>query len=159
MSAARPVIVLDTNIIVRATARIASPSNQIVDACLRGQFRLLLSRPVLVEYRNVLSYEEVIAMNPEIAGKPLKLLLERLRARSEYFRTVAPKFEFDRDPDDEKFIELAIVGNASHIITNDRDLLSLKDQHTHAAKRFRQRLPTTKIVTPPEFLASFSAQK
>jgi predicted nucleic acid-binding protein len=96
----------------------------------------------------------VIAMNPEITGKRLVLLLQRLRFLSEYFPTVSIKFESDRDPDDSKFIELAIIGGASHIVTHDHDLLSLKDQHTPAAKRFRQRLPNAKIMTPPEFLSS-----
>lgn len=49
-----------------------------------------------------------------------------------------------RDPKDNKFLELAVSGNASHIITGDADLLVMNP--------FRG----ISIVTPHEFLASLS---
>lgn len=45
-----------------------------------------------------------------------------------------------RDPDDNKFLELAVSGDADHIITGDKDLLELNP--------FRG----VRIVTPREFL-------
>jgi predicted nucleic acid-binding protein len=44
------------------------------------------------------------------------------------------QFEFPRDPKDAKFVELAIAGDATHIITGDKDLLSLPTGHGDAAK-------------------------
>lgn len=49
-----------------------------------------------------------------------------------------------RDPKDNKFLELAVSGNASHIITGDADLLVMNP--------FRG----ISIVTPQEFLATLS---
>ena len=159
MSVPRPLVVLDTNTLVRAASRSTSPAGRLIEGCLQREFILLLSKPVLAEYRKVLGYEKVLARNPEITGKRLVLLLQRLRFFSEYLPTISVTFEFDRDPDDAKFVELAIAGNATHIVTYDRDLLSLRDQHTDAAKRFRQRLPNAKILAPPELLALLRVER
>jgi len=48
-----------------------------------------------------------------------------------------------RDPKDNKFLELAIAGNATHIVSGDNDLLELSP--------FEQ----IQIVTPEAFLAPF----
>jgi predicted nucleic acid-binding protein len=45
-----------------------------------------------------------------------------------------------RDPKDDKFLELAIAGKASHIISGDQDLLMLSPFHGVA------------ILTPVDFL-------
>jgi uncharacterized protein len=47
-----------------------------------------------------------------------------------------------RDPKDNKFLELAISGNANYILTNDKDLLVL---HPYQA---------IKIITPADFLSN-----
>ena len=49
-----------------------------------------------------------------------------------------------RDPDDNKFLELAMDGDADFLITGDQDLLMLAET-AHLAWRFR-------IVTPRKFL-------
>lgn len=49
-----------------------------------------------------------------------------------------------RDPKDDKFLELAIAGRATHIVTGDADLLALNP--------FRG----VHILSPQEFLASAS---
>jgi uncharacterized protein len=48
-----------------------------------------------------------------------------------------------RDPKDNKFLELAVSGNASFIITGDKDLLELNP--------FRN----IKIITPTDFVSNF----
>jgi predicted nucleic acid-binding protein len=50
------------------------------------------------------------------------------------------------------FVELAIVGSATHIVTFDPDLLSLSTDRTDAAKRFRQRLPGIQVLRPGQLI-------
>ncbi|WP_280514231.1 putative toxin-antitoxin system toxin component, PIN family [Anabaena sp. PCC 7938] len=50
-----------------------------------------------------------------------------------------------RDPKDDKFLEIAINGNATHIITGDKDLLEL---HPFGG---------VDIITATQFLEIFSA--
>ena len=51
-----------------------------------------------------------------------------------------------------KLIILAIAGDASHLVTTDRDLLELPSGRGDASKRFRQRLPNTEVLTPQAFV-------
>ena len=69
--------------------------------------------------------------------------ISALRNKAETIN-ITEKIEICRDPKDNKFLELAISGNATHIITGDKDLLDLHP--------FRDIL----IVTPSQFLNSLS---
>jgi predicted nucleic acid-binding protein len=66
------------------------------------------------------------------------------------------RFELERDPRDAMFVELAIAGEATHLITMDANLLSLPTTHTDAAKRFRRRLPRLIVQTPQSFAESWA---
>jgi putative PIN family toxin of toxin-antitoxin system len=114
---------------------------------------LLLSRPIVLEYLRVLSDQSVTSRNPEITPEAVALVLNRLRYLSEYFPQVRARFGFDRDPEDEKFIELAIDGRATHIVTTDKDLLSLPASHAEWARRFRQRLSRVAILRPEHLMS------
>lgn len=48
--------------------------------------------------------------------------------------------QISRDPDDDVFINAAVVGNADSLITGDKDLLSIREQSP------------VKILTPVEFI-------
>jgi predicted nucleic acid-binding protein len=61
-------------------------------------------------------------------------------------------FEFRRDPRDEKFLELAISLKATHILSSDKDLLSLPRERSEAGRRFRQRLPALCVSEAGEFI-------
>ena len=80
------------------------------------------------------------------------MVLHRLRYIGDEFDTAGIKFRLDRDPNDAMFVELAIAGNATHIVSLDADLLSLPTSHTDDGKRFRQRLGRRKILKPRDFL-------
>lgn len=85
------------------------------------------------------------------------MVLHRLRYLADAFETARVKFRFDRDPNDAMFLELAIAGDATHIITLDTDLLSLPTSHTDDGKRFRQRLHRTAIIRPGEFVVQYGS--
>lgn len=148
-------LVLDTNTLLRGLANRDSASGRVLALCENRQVLLLLSRPVLSEYRRILGSPKIARRNPEIADADVELVLRRLRYFSEYFGWIALRFRFDRDPMDEKIIELAVAGSASHIATNDNDLLALDSGHDDAAKRFRQRLPTARVVVPADFMREY----
>jgi predicted nucleic acid-binding protein len=60
--------------------------------------------------------------------------------------TVAERMTICRDPRDDKFLELAAAGRATHVVSGDADLLELHP--------FR----TARIVTPAEFLRESDPQ-
>ena len=132
----------------RGLANPASDSRRVIDLSDRRRVLLLLSKPVVDEYRAVLTDPHIVERHPLITPEAVELVLHRLRYVSEYLRRLTVRFHFERDARDEKFIQLAIAGGADYIITYDNDLLSLTEARTDDAKRFRQRMPGAGIVRP-----------
>lgn len=150
-------LVLDTNTLLSGLAHRNSASGRVLEKCESRSVVLLMSRPVQAEYRRVLGSAEILRRNPEITQEAIELVLRRLRYVGEYLRQIKAKFRFERDPDDEPFIELAIAGGASHIVTSDNDLLSLIGGRDDAARRFRQRMPGIRVLRPAGFLRDLEA--
>jgi putative PIN family toxin of toxin-antitoxin system len=112
-------LVVDTNVLVRGLANSNSSSGRLLRLCEKRDVSLLLSRPVTLEYREVLARDELTQRHPAITAEVVGLVIERLRYFAELIDPVRAHFEYDRDADDECFIELAIAGGATHIVTHD----------------------------------------
>jgi predicted nucleic acid-binding protein len=63
---------------------------------------------------------------------------------------VPETFKLERDPKDERYINLAIASTAAYLVTWDRDLLDLMDD-----KGFRRQFPGLTILEPPAVLRRF----
>jgi putative PIN family toxin of toxin-antitoxin system len=150
--------VLDTNIIVRGLVNARSPSGRVLQAVDDRHVLLLLSKPVLAEYRAVLNDPTLTGRFPELTVERVEVALRRLRYVGDYLRTVRARFEFPRDPRDEMLIELAISGKATDLVSSDNDLLSLPPGHGDAAKRLRQRLPHLRVLSPADFLRTHAPE-
>jgi putative PIN family toxin of toxin-antitoxin system len=148
-------IVLDTNILVRELINRRSDSGRILHACENRRAVALLSRELLLEYNFILHDSGVVTRYPELETSRVKTAIERLIYVGDFLRTVSIRFEFSRDRKDEKLITLAIAGQATHLITTDRDLLDLPHGHGEAAKRFRQRLPNIEVLRPDVFVRTY----
>jgi len=149
-------LVLDTNVLLRGLLNPRSAAGRVVDACDRRAVLLVLSAPVLAEYWAVLSDPSIVERYAELTHEKVELALRRLRYVGDVFRIVRTRFEYPRDPKDAKFVELAITGRATHIVSGDGDLLSLPAGKDDASKRFRQRLPRVEVLTPSEFLERYA---
>jgi putative PIN family toxin of toxin-antitoxin system len=146
-------LVLDTNIVLRGLVNIRSAAGRVLGAVDDRSVVLLLSRPVLAEYRAVLTDPVITDRYPELTTEKVEVALRRFRYFGEFVRIVKERFEYPRDPRDEMLIELSIAARATDLVTSDNDLLSLPTGHTDAAKRFRQRLPNLRVLGPAEFLS------
>jgi putative PIN family toxin of toxin-antitoxin system len=147
----RPILVLDTNTVLRGFNYESGASGKLLRLCKRREAITLLSKPVLDEYREVLGAPELVGEEPETPAA-VEDLIDALRFVGEYISEVHVRFEMPRDPDDAMFIELAIAGDATHIISHDKDLLTLPTSRTDAGKRFRQRLPGIKVQDAATFV-------
>jgi putative PIN family toxin of toxin-antitoxin system len=145
-------LVLDTNVLLAGLVSESSASQKVVDALQDRRAIPLVSATVLAEYRAVLLHPEIVARFPNLTPRRVAMALHRLSYIRDEYRNVRVKFDFPRDPRDAKFIELAIVGDATHIITFDTDLLSISSARTDAGKRFRQRLPNVRVLQPGAFI-------
>ncbi|HXE55674.1 MAG TPA: putative toxin-antitoxin system toxin component, PIN family [Tepidisphaeraceae bacterium] len=151
-------IVFDTNTLLRSLVVGPSAAATVRRAAERRAFITLLSKPVLDEYRAVLTNEQIVGRFPEITPELVEITIRRLRFLGEYLRSPTSQFPYQRDPGDSKFIELAIDLRATHILSFDKDLLSLPRNRGDAGRRFRQRLRGAEVVDAGEFLRKHGAE-
>jgi putative PIN family toxin of toxin-antitoxin system len=131
--------VVDTNIVVSAVLLPRSVPRQAFElAAAIGS--VLLSEATLAELDEVLRRPKFDAYVSE--PKRLEFLL-RLVETAEIV-PVTLQISSSRDPKDNKFLELAVAGRATHIMSGDADLLSLNP--------FQQ----ITIISAQEFLNHFS---
>ena len=120
MTTNNPRYVFDTNAIVSAVLIKESVARLAFDKAI-GQGSLLQSLATIDELNNVLrrkKFDHYITQDERL------LFLARLLGNS-ILVEVTVTLNVCRDPKDDKFLELALSGDASHLITGDRDLLSL----------------------------------
>lgn len=113
-------IVLDTNVLLISIPG-KSPYRSIFDAIIKGEIEVVVTSEILNEYFEIISQKanEIVANN----------VVEMLLSNSAVFK-VNTFFKWQlmtNDPDDDKFVDCAIAGNASAIVTNDRHFEILKD--------------------------------
>ena len=144
-------IVLDTNVVLRGLVSERSAAAKIFEAADARRFVTLLNKPVLDEYRAVLSDQELVERFPALTARRVQVALARLRFVGDYLRHGKATFQFPRDRRDAKFIALAIDGHATHLVSEDSDLLSLASGRGDSARRLRQRMPRLRVLSAFEF--------
>jgi uncharacterized protein len=113
-------VVLDTNVLIVSFL----PHHKhfwLYEALENGDFTLLLSNEILEEY-----YEKIAERyNPAIADM-ITFGLANLKNTSK----VSPTFRWHyivEDPDDDKFVDCAVAGNADFLVTNDKHFRVLRE--------------------------------
>lgn len=113
-------LVIDTNVLV-ASLSSRSIFHWLIDALLDELFEIFISNEVLLEYEEVLKkkYPDAVAENF------IKALneLPNVHKVEVYYQWKL----ITSDPDDDKFVDLAIACRADYIITNDKHFNALKD--------------------------------
>lgn len=129
--------VFDTNVLVSALLLPESIPRQALDVAL-SQGKLLLSFSVLAELCEVLSRKK---FRHYVDEEDIRIFLSALTREAQWV-DVDAQIATCRDPKDDKFLELAVSGRATHMVSGDLDLLVL---HPY------QGIP---ILTPQSFLNS-----
>ena len=134
----KPKVILDTNIFVNGLLLSKSKPHKILRLWQNGHFVLLISPEILKEITQVFSRDKLKKKYKVDSGKIDKLINEILERAQ--FLLPSVKINVCRDPEGNKFLELAEEGKADFLVTGDRDLLTLK------------RFNSTQIITPAQFL-------
>lgn len=134
----RPSCVFDTNSLISALLIRTSVARRAFDKAL-DYYQVLISDETVAEFDDVSSREkfEKYLEEGEREG------FEELLYREATFVKVTETIKASRDPDDDKFLELAVAGAAAVIVSGDKDLLVLDP--------FRG----VRIVTPSVFVKEF----
>lgn len=139
------VIVIDTNVFIGACLGMGA-SNAVVADCIRGVHVPLMGTALLAEYEDLLaraSLFEGCRLDEAERGELLDIFLASCRWTSIYFGW-RPNL---RDEGDNHLIELAVAGQASHVVSrNLRDL-----------RRAELVFPGLRSVSPEHFLKEASS--
>jgi putative PIN family toxin of toxin-antitoxin system len=112
--------VFDTKVVVSALLLPDSKRRLAVDLALQ-RAKVLLSLPTLAELCEVLSRKHFRRYLDE---EDIRSFLAALTHEAQWI-DVDVRITACRDPQDDKFIELAVSGLATHVVTGDADLLAL----------------------------------
>src|SRR4030042_3114857 len=106
-------VVIDTNILLVSIPK-QSKYHKIIQNLRKGDFDLFISNEIITEYKETLSEK----INPIAAVNICEALTlyENVIKTNIYFNWNL----ISVDPDDNKFFDCAIAGNADYIVTNDK---------------------------------------
>ena len=112
--------VFDTNVLVSALLLPDSKPRHALELALQ-KGSVLLSFATLAELYEVLGRKKFLRYIDE---EDIRSFLAALTREAEWVE-VDVRIAACRDPKDDKFLELAVSGRATHIVTGDSDLLAL----------------------------------
>jgi putative PIN family toxin of toxin-antitoxin system len=128
-------VIIDTNVFASGVFW-KGPPFQILQAWQQGDIRLIVSRPILEEYRRILLH-----LSEHRPGVKIDRVLELVDMHAEIVEPVYFTRPVCSDPDDDKFLGAALSANIDFVVTGDKALL--------AQDGFRG----VKVVTPRKFLS------
>lgn len=152
-----PRVVFDCNLFVQGIANRNSPARKALRLFFNGEISLFVSEPIIREVRDVLNRPEVRKLLPAINDRIVNAFLTKLEAKAILITNVPEEFHYERDPDDEMYINLAIVAEATYLVSRDKDLLDLMTTPTDIARQFRLRYPFLRIMKAEEFIAAIES--
>ena len=113
-------IVLDTNCLLASLSKRGAYYN-VWKGLLEGKYTLCVSNEILEEYEEIITQKTT----PVIA---LNVVQALLNAPSVELIDAFFRFELiQKDPDDNKFVDCAIAGNATYVVSNDAHFDILKE--------------------------------
>lgn len=127
-------VVVDTNCLLRMIP-IHGQYRQVWEAFLADRFIICVSNEIISEYVEILSQKVSISFATNIVNAILKSNSVKLFAPAYHFNLIT------QDPDDNKFVDCAVIANADFLVSDDSHFRVLADIP----------FPTVKVVTHEQF--------
>ncbi len=139
---AKPLVVLDSNVIVSSLLSSHGAPSRIIDLWRDYRFDILLSNYILTEVKHTLNDKQLIHKYHISPIKQARLLSQLIHSG----KMIQLDFTYDlvvRDPKDNPIIQIALTGHATYLVTGDQDLLVLANHKS---------IKPLQILTPHDFL-------
>lgn len=116
-------VVIDTGVFVSALIRRRGTTGSVLQALRDRQFICIYSTEILVEIIDVLGRDK-FRNKYQVEPDDITALVNLIRLRGEL---VIPDQDVNacRDPNDDKFLEAALAGDADCLVSGDSDLLDI----------------------------------
>ena len=109
--------------------------------------RVFITEAILAEIEDVLNCPKLRKKYSVLTDEKIAEVLQSVRAHAVLIENINRIYAFERDPNDEVFINLALVCEAEFLVSRDNDLLDLRKDES-----FKISFPQLRIVSPAEFL-------
>jgi len=133
-------IVLDANVLVSAFISAKGAPALILERWREAEFDVLISPEILSELDHVLHYPK-LRQHYHLPEESIEGFLRLLAKQAIHVAPTEQLAVVERDPTDNRYLECALAGKATIIVSGDRHLLELG--------RYRE----IQILTPAGFLA------
>ncbi len=112
-------VVVDVNLLIRGTISPRGGSGLLIQALKQRRFLSITSRPHLEELYRVLGYRRLVRKY-RITQQQRQRLVAQLYQRSVWVEPLG-NLTLCRDPKDDYLLEMVLLGQATHLISEDKD--------------------------------------
>lgn len=124
---AKPLAVLDTNVLISAAFRKkGSIPDKILQALKDQKFILITTPEILAEVEEVLRKEKIIKIT-KMTEQEIQRFMQDIIDLAFIVPGNVVVQTIEKDPDDDKFLAAAIEGRADYVISGDKPLLNVKE--------------------------------
>jgi putative PIN family toxin of toxin-antitoxin system len=113
-------VVIDTNVFISAIVFGGKP-RRVINLVADDSVTLIMAEAIITEIRRI-----IVSKFPNFL-EDLMRVEKLLEQDAEWVKLGFNTERITRDPNDDKFIETALIGSCHYIISGDKDLLDLKE--------------------------------
>jgi putative PIN family toxin of toxin-antitoxin system len=139
--------VFDTNVLLQAALSDTGPASSCWDFVESGSVLAFTTEAALNELVDVLGREKLRRRLDSVQERRVRSIINTLRTHLIAVPEPENYFSLTRDLNDQVFVDLAIEWDADYLVSRDKDILDLSEDHD-----FTGRFPNLNIVTPVGFL-------
>lgn len=148
----KPAVVFDTGIFLQATISDKGPAAKALRLFEDGLLTLFISMDLLEEMHDVLTRTEIRLKTAHYTNGDIEELLDRVARKAILIDPLPAHFQYERDPEDEHVINLAIEAKVEYLVSRDKDLLNFMDD-----VEFQAHYPDLMVLDPLAFLKRLEA--
>jgi putative PIN family toxin of toxin-antitoxin system len=145
-------VVFDCNVFFQSLISPFGPAGACLDAVRQDKLLLFVSRQVFDELRHV-CLRPAIATRFRLTEARVDAFVMAVEKLGAFVDVIPHVFDYERDPDDAHYVDLAVAANARLIVSRDNDLLALSNADDPAGADFQRRFPGLEILTPEAVLS------
>ncbi len=119
-------IVLDANVLISGLISPQGSPARILNLWKQERFDLVISEPILEELERVIHYPR-IQERYRLPEECIEQFLELIAGEAILVKPSSEISVIEADPADNRYLECAVVGDASYIISGDKHLLEVEE--------------------------------
>lgn len=151
-------VVFDCMVFLQGAASPEGPAAACLRLAEKGHVELCISSEILSEVRDVLTRPKIRQRFSALTAETVSAFLTQVSRFALVVSDVPRVVSLPRDPEDEKYLNLAAAAGAEYLVSRDNDLLNLMDAQRPESQAFRAAFPQITVLDPVSFLRAISTQ-